>query len=120
MAADQPDRLAVQEYADRYFRPDHISYITFAGLVEGVLEDEDVTDAERVAEIRLAMAALDLRLAEDADRPAFPHAPACPPYGSELEAEGEGGLEDCEREAIARESSLRTADVIARFLRGEY
>lgn len=119
MAADQPDRLAVQEYADRYFRPDHISYITFAGLVEGVLEDEDVTDAERVAEIRLAMAALDLRLAEDADRPAFPHAPARPPYDTEQD-DDEDGLGDDEREAIARESSLRTADVIARFLRGEY
>lgn len=83
MTADQPDRLAVQEYADRYFRPDHVPYITFAGLTEGVLEDEEMTDAERVAEIRLAMAALDLVMAEqDAASQAAPHAPARPPYGS--------------------------------------
>jgi hypothetical protein len=117
MPADQPDRLAVQDYADRYFRPDHVAYITFAGLTEGVLDDEEMTDAERVAEIRLAMAALDLRLAEDADRQAVPHAPARPPYGSDQDDEDD--LDDCEREAIARESSLRTADTIARFLRGE-
>lgn len=113
----QPDRLAVEDYARRHFTPGHIPYISFAGLVEGILADA-LTDAQQLAEIRLALAALDLVLAEDAGP--LDVSPAQPPYGSEPDCDDEGRLDDDEREAIARESSLRTADMLARFLRGEY
>ena len=115
MAAELPDRLAVQEYADHHYTPGHIPYISFAGLTEGILTDSAMTDAERVAEIRLAMAAMDLLLAEQDDAyQVIPGGPIQPPYGSD-----EPDLDDDERQAIDRAASLRTADTIARFLRGE-
>lgn len=79
----QPDRLAVEAYAIKHYRHSHAPYATFAGLIEGVLEEEDMPDAERVAEARLALAALDLVLAEgDGGYEIVAHGPVKPPYGS--------------------------------------
>lgn len=84
MAADQPDRLAVQEYADQFYRPDHIPYVSFAGLVQGIVEDDSMTADAQVAEVRLALAALDLMLAEGGEPfEIVPGGPLKPPYGSE-------------------------------------
>lgn len=59
----QPDRLAVEGYAVEHYSHSRAPYATFAGLIEGML-DAALTDAERVAEARLALAALDVVLAE--------------------------------------------------------
>lgn len=69
--------------ADNYFRPmpDSGLYAAFTGLVEGVVTDEELTDAQRVEEIGTGLAALDATLSE---RRALvvPHGPVRPPYGS--------------------------------------
>jgi hypothetical protein len=73
----------VNACAAKYFRPmpDHSLYASFAGLVEGAVNDEAMTDEQRIAEIRAGLAALDLVIAE---RRALvtPHGPVKPPYGS--------------------------------------
>lgn len=72
----------VEACATKYFRPmpgDSL-YASFAGLVEGVVTDKAMTDEQRVAEIRISLAALDLVRAER--RTLIPHGPVRPPYGT--------------------------------------
>ena len=78
----------VNACAARYFRPmpgDSL-YASFAGLVEGVVTDEAMTDEQRIAEIHTALAALNLVIAERRAVLIVPHGPVRPPYGSPLRA----------------------------------
>jgi hypothetical protein len=78
----------VNACAARYFRPmpgDSL-YASFAGLVEGVVTDEAMTDEQRIAEIRTGLAALNLVIAEKRAVLVIPHGPVRPPYGSPLRA----------------------------------
>jgi hypothetical protein len=73
----------VEACAAKYFRPmpDNSLYASFAGLVEGVVTDEAMTDEQRIAEIRTDLAALDLVIAERRALVVL-HGPVRPPYGS--------------------------------------
>jgi hypothetical protein len=74
----------VNACAARYFRsmPGDSLYASFAGLVEGVVTDEAMTDEQRIAEIRTGLAALNLVIAEKRAVLVVPHGPVRPPYGS--------------------------------------